>query len=529
MLLVGAAGLAGCSPGVADYCAPGTPECTVLDAGSRDGASDGAAEGGRDAAACDRASTPHDDACVIDEAYGVFVSPAGSDSNPGTKAAPLLTIGQGMGVAKAAGKRVYVCAGTFAEKLVVSAARDGTNVYGGLDCATWSYGPLNKVVVAPTETGYALDLEGLQAGITFEDVEFDVQPATSASAGASSIAVFASGSQNVTLERVTIVAGKGADGAPGASPGAATADGGVHAPGSNWFGTPPSYAELNGINAGDAGGAPTVHCTCRDQSETSGGQGGGPMNVPTPGAGTPSYSDAGAGAGGANAVSCGSGGISQSGGDAPDAAADVPSMTLGTVSATGWAPGTGAAGSDGKPGQGGGGGGNGRLSSGSGGSGACGGCGGAGGEPGAGGGASIALLSYQSNVALAGCVLLTKGAGNGGAGGSGEPGQSGGVMGGNGILGACPGGAGGAGAGGNGAQGGPGGLSLGIGYVGVAPTIDGAVVTHAASRAGIVLGTAGIGGVGGTKGAAAKSSTGPAGADGASGQAGVAAAVESLP
>jgi uncharacterized membrane protein YgcG len=533
MLLVGGAGLAACSPTLADYCAPGTPECTPLDAGSHDGASDGPTEGGQDAAACDRASAPHDDACVIAEAYGVFVAPAGSDSNPGTRAAPLLTIGHGLDVAKAAGKRVYVCTGTFPEKLVVSTARDGVNLYGALDCATWSYGPLNKVVVAPTDTGYALDLEGLQAGITLEDVEFDAQPASSGSAGESSIAVFANGSQNVAFERVTIVAGNAADGAPGASPGAAAADGGA-TPGSNWFGTPPSYAELDGIIAGDAGAAPSVRCTCPDQLATSGGQGGGPMNIPAPGAGTPSYSDAGAGAPGANAQQCNSQGGGDYGGDAPVPAPDMPSASFGASSATGWAPGMGVAGSDGKPGQGGGGGGNGRLSSGSGGSGGCGGCGGGGGRPGSGGGSSMALLSFQSSVTLAGCVLTTRAAGNGGAGGSGEPGEGGGGGGsgfpqGNQSGSGCAGGAGGAGAGGNGAQGGPGGLSLGVGYVGAAPTIDGAVVTRAASRAGIVLGSAGMGGAGGTKGAAASSSTGPAGADGAPGQAGVAAAVESLP
>ena len=533
MLLVGGAGLAACSPTLADYCAPGTPECTPLEAGSPDGASDGPTEGGHDAAACDRASAPHDDGCVIAEAYGVFVAPAGSDSNPGTRTAPLLTLGQGMDVAKAAGKRVYVCAGTFPEKLVVSTARDGVNVYGALDCATWSYGPLNKVVVAPTETGYALDVEGLQAGITFEDVEFDAQPASYGSAGQSSIAVFANGSQNVAFERVTIVAGNAADGAPGASPGAAAGDGGSNTPGSNWFGTPPGYSELNGINAADAGGPPSAHCTCPDQSATSGGQGGGPMNIPTPGAGTPSYSDAGTGAPGVNAQQCNSQGSGGGyGGDAPVPAPDMPSASFGVCSATGWAPGIGVVGTDGKPGQGGGGGGNGRLSSGSGGGGACGGCGGAGGKPGVGGGSSIALLSYHSNVAFAGCVLMAKGAGNGGAGGGGEPGQAGGSPGspsGSGVGVGCAGGAGGAGAGGNGAQGGPGGLSLGIGYIGAPPTIDGSAVTQVASRAGIVLGSAGMGGAGGIKGAAASSSTGPAGADGAPGQAGLAAAVEPLP
>jgi uncharacterized membrane protein YgcG len=535
MWWIGVAGVAACNPTLADYCAQGTPECTPLDGGLRDGASDSAAEARQDASMCDPTKSPHDDACVIDEAYGVFVSPTGSDSNQGTKSAPLRTIGRGMDVAKAAGKRVYVCAGMFAEKLVVSAARDGTNVFGALDCASWSYGALNKVTVAPAEAGYALELDGLQTGITVEDVEFDAQPATRGSAGESSVAAFAAGSQNVAFTRVTIAAGNAADGAPGASPGAVAVDGGAKAPGSNWFGTPPDYAELNGINAGDAGGAPSVHCTCPDQSQTSGGQGGGPMNIPTPGIGTPSYSDAGAGAGGSNAVSCGNGGISQNGGDAPDAAADLPSMMLGTASAMGWAPGVGVAGSDGKPGQGGGGGGNGRLSTGAGGGGACGGCGGAGGQPGAGGGSSIALLSYESSVTLVGCVLTAKMAGNGGPGGSGEPGQAGGFPGspssssGSGVSAGCAGGAGGAGAGGNGGQGGPGGSSLGIGYVGTPPTVDGSVVPQATSRAGIMLGSAGMGGAGGSGGAAASSSTGTAGGDGPAGQTGIAAAIQVLP
>jgi hypothetical protein len=72
-------------------------------------------------------------------------------------------------------------------------------------------------------------------------------------------------------------------------------------------------------------------------------------------------------------------------------------------------------------------------------------------------------------------------------------------------------------------------MSLGIGYVGSPPTLDGSVVPQAASRAGIVLGSAGMGGTGGTRGAAASSSTGPAGADGAPGQAGIAAAIQELP
>jgi uncharacterized membrane protein YgcG len=517
--IVGSVALAGCNPSVADYCSPGSPECSAPDAAAGDAGRDGGAEAEVAPSGCDPTKPPYDEACVIDDAFGIFVSLAGSDANPGLKSAPVRSIGHGMDLAKAAAKRVYICAGSYPEQLMVGSSRDGVNVYGALDCATWTYSAANKVIVAPAQAGYALEIQGLQTGVTFEDIEFDAQNASAGVPGASSVAVFVSTSQGISFDRVTMVAGSANDGAPGGSTGTAT----------NWFGTPPAYAELAGNNADDAGGAPTKQCTCGDQSQTSGGQGGGPMNIPSPGAGAPAYSDAGAGAGGMNAVVCGSGGSPPTNGaDAPMPLAEAPSTSLGTCSAGGWVPGVGVPGTDGKPGQGGGGGGNGRLSSGSGGSGACGGCGGAGGKPGQGGGASIALLSFQSSIALADCTLTANAAGGGSAGGAAEAGQGGGLMGGNGNLG-CQGSAGGAGAGGNGGQGGPGGLSLGIGYVGTPPTIDGAVVTQASTHSGIAIGAAGAGGAGGLRGASATNSTGPAGALGASGQPGVAAAVEAVP
>jgi hypothetical protein len=427
-----------------------------------------------------------------------------------------------MDLAKAAAKRVYLCAGSYPEQLVVGSSRDGVNVYGALDCATWTYRAANRVVVAPAQSGYALEVEGLQTGVTFEDIEFDAQNASAGIPGASSVAVFVSTSQGICFDRVTMVAGSANDAAPGGSTRTAT----------NWFGTPPAYAELNGNNAEDAGGAPSKQCTCADQSQTSGGQGGGPMNIPSPGAGTPAYSDAGAGVSGGNALSCASGGTGQNGGDAPVPTANTSGGSPGSCLQSGWLLGAGSLGDDGKPGQGGGGGGNGRLSTGSGGGGACGGCGGAGGKPGQGGGASIALLSFQSSITLTGCSLTANAAGNGGSGGGGEAGQAGGSPGmptGSGVGSGCAGGAGGAGAGGNGAQGGAGGLSLGIGYVGTPPTIDGAVVSQASTHSGITIGAAGAGGAGGLRGASATNSTGPAGALGASGQPGVAAAVEAVP
>ena len=136
LIVVGAGGLAGCNPSLAAYCAPGAPECSA-DGGAGDGTMGVGDERVADAGMCDPTKSPSDDPCVVDEAYGVFVSPRGSDANPGTRSAPASTIGRGMDLAKAARKRVYVCAGSFAEPLVVAASRDGVNVYGALDCATW--------------------------------------------------------------------------------------------------------------------------------------------------------------------------------------------------------------------------------------------------------------------------------------------------------------------------------------------------------------------------------------------------------
>jgi hypothetical protein len=483
-----------------------------------------------ESAVCDGTKPPHDDPCVIAEQFGVFVSPVGADGNPGTRARPLYTLGQAMDAARASGKeRVYACAGTFAEQLIVGAARDGVAVYGGLDCTSWNYGSQNLVKVAPMLPGYVLDVEGLVEGATFEDLAFVAQSASGANAGESSIAVFVRGSQNVAFHRVSMSAGNAADGARGAS-GGPTIDGGVATAGTNWLGSPP-YAELNGNDAVGALGAPQKTCTCPDGTASVGGSGGGSSDAGAqiPGAGLPVYdSDGGAGLVGRNGASCGVGGVPmQNGADAPNTMNGPPTQSWGSVVTIGWAAAASVPGFNGMPGQGGGGGGNGPGGVGAGGGGACGGCGGAGGKSGGAGGSSIALLSFQSTIELVGCSLTARSAGSGGAGGDGEPGQPGSLVPGNGGQGGCPGAAGGSGAGGNGGQGGAGGLSLGIGFTGSAPSFDGMSVAPAASLAGVTLGAAGAGGPKGAAGAAAVTSVGQPqpGADGAPGFPGVAQAV----
>jgi hypothetical protein len=76
---------------------------------------------------------------------GTFVSAAvGNDTNPGTQAAPVATIGQGMANAAAigGGQDVYVAGGHYTEKITMVEQRD---LYGGYDCSaascTWTRDP----------------------------------------------------------------------------------------------------------------------------------------------------------------------------------------------------------------------------------------------------------------------------------------------------------------------------------------------------------------------------------------------------
>jgi hypothetical protein len=76
-------------------------------------------------------SSPIGDDC------GVFVSAdVGSDAGDGTKAKPFATLGEAL--ASPNGKRIYVC--TSPTPLDETATiEDGAVLYGGLDCATWTY------------------------------------------------------------------------------------------------------------------------------------------------------------------------------------------------------------------------------------------------------------------------------------------------------------------------------------------------------------------------------------------------------
>lgn len=443
--------LFGCPASVPDVCSDGCG-----DGSSGDGSGDGAP-------ACDPSKDP---SCVTDSS-GIFVSGSnGSDSNAGTKEAPLKTIGAAVTKASGSKNNVFICAGTYAEHVKLTSA---VNLVGGFACADWSYAATNKPKVAPTDAGYALDIESVSSAINISDLEFDAIDGKNA--GDSSIAVFAN-SSSVTFTRDTLSAGVGVAGANGTLTAL----------------TFPNQSTLNGNNSdGGAGGAAqTIDCP-GDAGTTVGGKGGDNGF-----SGDPGQPALDGGAGGSTNV-CAGPGTGGSGASGVDSQNGTGAATSGKISSDGWSPSAGAAGGVGGPGQGGGGGfGSAGFGGGGGGSG---GCGGAGGGGGGGGGGSIALLENGASIALMSSSLATKSAGGGGAGVGGQSGQSPGGLHGT-SAGACNGGNGGNGGAGGAGGGGAGGVSVGILYKGTAPSVDGA--TQNAISVASSGGAKGAGGVSGT-------------------------------
>ncbi len=287
----------------------------------------------------------------------------------------------------------------------------------------------NPTKVQPAE-GAALHLDDVH-NVTFTDLQF--LAALAQGAGDSSVAAIIEGSTGIELERVSLVAANGEDGANGGATPARAAK----APNGN-------PAETNG------GAPPQSDCPC----ESSGGGGGDRANTSTlnGGAGLPAL---GAGTGGKGGSTCQPGGA----GMTPEPSAPgFGASSIGALVGAEWQPADGEPGEDGTIGQGGGGGGG--DTDGYGGGGACGGCGGGGGEAGRGGGASIGLILLKSEVALSECTITTGDGGKGGAGQSGQPGQPGGD--GGPSANACIGGNGGSGGDGGPGGGGAGGISVGI-------------------------------------------------------------------
>ncbi|MCL4756659.1 MAG: hypothetical protein KJ015_41295, partial [Myxococcales bacterium] len=354
---------------------------------------------GGDGGGCDTSKTPSEEACLVADEFGVFVSPTGDDSaNDGTKSKPFKTIGKALTTAGTAGKNVYACDDgtgiTESATMAVSAAHDKHGIYGGFDCTSWGWSATAKAKVSGAPV--ALTISNIATSFKVENL--DITAANAANSGESSFGAIVASSKGVVFASVNVTAGEGKAGGAGSNgtPGADGADATAAQNGTaaTCTSAPPSQdggkwpgASPCGAYGGDGGKA------LKAAAGQKGSAGIPQTNV------TPASVDNGGAAG----TGTGNGNPGQPGSNGNAGTLGAVAAANGSFTSTGFTPASGNDGGDGFPGQGGGGGGASSSSSAScigasGGAGGMGGCGGGKGTGGKGGGASVALLSWQSEV-----------------------------------------------------------------------------------------------------------------------------------
>jgi len=448
------------------------------------------------------------------------------------------SIQQGIAACKSSACAVLVKTGQYspASTLVMAA---GASVYGScaFDAATGIALAYRSTVIGPPDQP-AINADGITNATVISGLVVLGGDATKP--GGPSVAMAVSNSSSaLTLQRMELIAGRGADGAKTAPP-AAAAGGNPGASG--------NAGGAGGLACGGAvvdqggGGSGAIRslslsncklagCTCTDTGPRTAANGspslgaaGGSAGGPGPDGCLCEGNRGAAGTGGpgnpGNAGTCGSAGGTATGG-------------LGQVSGTSWVGLQGGAGSPGVLGGGGGGGGGGGFGAdvfgptgytgAAGGGGGGGGCGGAGGGGGQQGGASLGLVLSSAPITRATSLLVAPGlAGNGGDGGNGAPGGSGGLAGLGTIAGKVAlcvsspvpgdggsggnGGDGGSGAGGAGGSGGP-----AVGIVVQGPN------SGTVSDDGVYTGQSGSGGIHGNGASVNAGCTGSNGQDGVAG------------
>ncbi|HEX5031434.1 MAG TPA: Ig-like domain-containing protein [Candidatus Eisenbacteria bacterium] len=398
---------------------------------------------------------------VAPEVGVIHVAPTGSDSNAGTRAAPLRTIGTGLTAAASGGHPLFIAGGTYTESITLPA---GVQAYGGFDPATWRRNPSTfettidggRIAVTGTASTHDIALDGLV-----------IKSANATVPGQSSYAILLDHSQTIAVTRCLILPGTGAPGAEGTG-GASGQSGGVGSAGHN-----------GNCDKDDAPGQPGAGGAGFIFDGGPGGRGG--LRTAFAGSDGDSGQGPAAGSGGPGGVATADldGAEGQPGGPGGTGASGGGGTAWGAWSGLDYIPAAGDAGTSGESGSGGGGGGG---SSGGaavdadagsgngGGGGGGGGQGGLGGGAGGGGGGSFGIvLLGATGVTVTDCVIQTSAGGAGGAGGSGGAGGPGGA----GAPGAqrcaneigAGGTGGGGGAGGTGGGGGGGGGGPSVGFV----------------------------------------------------------------
>jgi hypothetical protein len=342
----------------------------------------------------------------------VYVSPLGSDSDPGTPAQPVRTIAKAIALATPSGFPVYIAQGNYSESVSLAT---GVSLYGGYDPTTgWTRDPaLHPSVIVGDITAIA--------GALIHDLTLDglVIRSANAPAGSSSMGVFLESCQNVSVVNCRVEAGAGGAGAAGVA----------------------GLAGSAGVN-GQPGCEESTAFTCSRCPRRLGGPGG--VNALGNGGGRGGDAGLGPASGDAGATGSSPGGGSGGPGTPPHLGGAAPSGSFGAAGATGvagangtagaalgtagYSPAGGQPGADGTHGSGGGGGGGGGGGeSGCDSHGSSGGGGGAGTGGGGGGGSFAIVLHACDGIVVKNCALYTGVGGTGGtAGGRGGNGGAGG-------------------------------------------------------------------------------------------------------
>lgn len=440
---------------------------------------------------CDGRALPSESPCVIDERYGVFVSASlGRAGADGTRTRPFASLNEGLSTARNAGKRLYVCAETYQGSLGVV---DGVSVFGTFDCGVkgWTVGSSRAVLLTDR---IGITARSIGKPTRLEGLRIIVPDATGAGPGQSAIGMLALQSPGLTLVRVAIQAGAGADGRAG-SPGDAlhgvgTPDGAAPVPA---VACEPGAVVCGPINGPKSGGA--HRCARPDGSSTSftstGGAGGDGGVFEKQVSGYPfmlatvvTISPAGLGnlprGSSAELAAAGSSGANGQDGTLGTSGGEVGRF------GEGYGPADGSLGGNGGTGQAGGGG-HGRpvetgdavfmtatagthIAGAPGGGGGAGGCPGLSGTPGQGGGASIGIILIDSPIRIEASTVETAQGGKGGPAGLGSAPTAGG-RGGSGVAGAMAGGNGGRGGNAGASGSGGGGPSIALAFKGGTPTV----------------------------------------------------------
>ena len=423
-----------------------------------------------------------------DVSQAIFVSPSGANANPGTKAAPVQTIGVALSKAQAQGKtQVIVSNGTYNESVALVS---GVSIYGGYSQANgWQRSPLYvaNVTSSTVINGRIIALSGTNITTPTTVDSITISSGSTNATSASVYGVYCDTCTALTLKNSTVTTGSAGNGLGGSAGGS----GGIGYNGNPGFGVDCDTNGPGGV--GGPGGA--SDCS---RNGGNGGKGGADgSNAGSTGGvgvvGTPG----GPGGGGGDPGHIGSvgqpGAAGSAGGNGGGAAG-------GSVLAGFWASSTGGTGNSGTHGNGGGGGGggggqgctfcnDGQGNGGGGGGG--GGCAGLAGGGGTGGGGSFAVFLVSSTGIVVSNNLISSGnGGNGGGGGSGGSGGTGGGGASGGTV--CPsevgsgaaGGHGGAGGNGGNGGGGAGGPSYGIYRSGTSVGTAGNTINHGSGGSG---------------------------------------------